>query len=1679
MAKKITALILMFAFVMSFVPTMAATGSTTARGSISYGAATQFTEDHTILAAHTEVSVTGYEMVDGEKHAIAMVTATGTDDQGTVNHTSIIDLEDQKILRTFTHRDYTGYGQVGDTTSDGKMIIGAGINFIQYDPSTKQLKHLGTQNSARSAGFGGMVIDEGRGLIYSTESAYGRVNATSLSTGKCTTIATLSSFFRRGSHIAQKGDYVYTSGLDQTGNTAYIFKVHKDKGTYEKLSPDAEKYELFEYTFDIGKYIVTQGKLKSGGTRLFAYDTTNGTWQRIDENGYYVIGTSMVTTITNGKRLLRITPPGMGAVLYTIDANLKFESTGMSYGAHLRGTGPWIEVNRSDVQGLCAVTAHFGGAVSLIHFGTKKSYGVNVTIPGPSVPHRISYLNPMDGILWVGGYKAATIPAINTKTGEIKYSWAEQPEGMIHDPATGLFYHGDYSGAHIREKDATKANAESTKVNVRGQYMDYYFGSLGKDQDRPFDLEIVGRELYIASMPNVSTPNAGALSVINLDTEEMAVWQGIVPGQSLITLTSKDNYLYFGTSVTVGSGQPVSEEPCKVVKFNMTTKQIEKQVDVKLSGVSGDLCAVKSLQISPDGSKLYAWTEGAYFTMDPDTLAITKQNVYGTPYVNATIGAQHWHNTKIYFEKNTGYIIHGDGQGGAIVDPDTLEIVLNSPGYGWFAGVDENSVAWFVEGTKVFKAPLNVVKKSYTLSKIDVVDNKTLKLTLDKAFTGNMVGDIVKNPDGTNATSVISQSVSGNTVTVTLASELPGGTYSIKPVGVSTAMNFVASDIVLPGEAGYDDDMDSEGYLYEFTNQYGTFQKAYPMRWKDRTNRGLNTEFVTGKSGQTGDKAFKWLIGVGNGGTGSTDNPADWQIGAGWLAGATIPLADTAIKDTTIVYNADFKLGAKTIWAPLIGPNFEGNYPAVLTVQGEEFKIQTVPGSGSTYIKNLTTHKTVGTMVPDTWYNLGAIIKHSSITGITIDFYLNYEKVYTYTDTNYKSKGLTSFEIFASPYTVIGDPNRYDTRGEYIYVDNFYVGDNVNKVKAPINYTFNTTDTANLLTRDSEGFSSYDSTNDIIRVWPGQGGKGNTMNTVARHNNSYSLDFVLPTEFEPTGRKIVFSFDFMRQHDSVACIRPMTAGMQRYNFAPGLDIDQDGNVSTITGITLTNISAYEYHDIKMVYTTYASEAMKFECYIDGKHYGPWTDGNSYCVGKNITSLRTLSTGYSRVGTATGSTRADSRPESVMFKNVVVTDNTSILPEGVQLMSVKNISDNEILFTANQAITAPVIDDVYLEGLTVAKVEQSGTDAFVVTVEDNGHACTKSTHQSYEVGETYSYDVYIGNDNFTGEFIEKHMGSIDYYDNNAWPKWVANTAVPGGNKMSTQWGITDGKNGYEGDGAFAWTPYQGATAVSQITYSKSGLGSFNWFNTQYGWNGGTGTLNNDKIVVSVDFMRGSDRVGGYPLALGSGAWSTTDIVFGAMVDQATGALTIGSTTIDANIGVKTWHNLTYHITLSDFGSYATVYYDGVNKGDFNMNYTAGIYTIRTWMASVQPTDAEIAALNCLDLNRFDAFCFDNFYIGRDFNYTTSDIVLTASGNDVKAYTGAFNRNNPGIAALYGLDGQIKNVSIRTITADKLSITTVTDALSISGAASGDLVKFFVVNDLLNIRPISNVVTKTVE
>ncbi|MDO4618278.1 MAG: stalk domain-containing protein [Clostridia bacterium] len=714
MTKRSLSFILVLAMCLTAFAPMAMAEDAAApveREKIMYGTPTEFTDGETLTEAHTELSLTGYE--DG--HAIAMVTA-----EGNPNITTIIDLDDEKVLHKFEHTDFGGYAYRGDVAEDGRMYMGAGNDLLMYNPNTKEFKYLATPPMNISGLYHDVVIDETRNKIYTSEAPRGNINVTDMDTGSSSTLINMKSVEGRGnfSQIAEQGDYLYASpGYNKDRDaTAYLWKIHKDTGDAVAINnPDDRVYTGFNYNRVVGdRYILTATSVDGVGQESWVYDIDTDTWTPFPEN--MEIKTSMISEAgPNGERIFVNL---LNNNVCTVDGDLNFKEYNFQYGSHLRGTGPWVELKgHADMPGVNAVTAQYNGNIFAINLQTQKVKQIMCPIPGPGLPHRVSYLNPMDDMLYIGAFKGGFMSAVNTRTGEVSYLPADQPEGMIHDPNTGLFYHGDYSGAHIREVDSTKEMGRGLS-GARGEYADYYFGTLGGKQDRPFDLEVVGRDLWITTLKSGSAPyGSGAVSVINLDTEEKTVMEGLQDMQSFVTVAGdpEGKYVYAGTTVSGGSSSPADKGEAMIFKFDAETKEVVLKKPLKIPTVSGKLAIVNLLHFGQDGT-LYGGTSGVICKIDPDTLEVTQYNIYDSTAIgkDAKDGSQYWHECDMYVDPQTGYLFNRDGM---IFDPDTLEVVVESPGYGFFAGIDSKGNGWFVKGTRAYKCPIiRGDDKSYLLS---------------------------------------------------------------------------------------------------------------------------------------------------------------------------------------------------------------------------------------------------------------------------------------------------------------------------------------------------------------------------------------------------------------------------------------------------------------------------------------------------------------------------------------------------------------------------------------------------------------------------------------------------------------------------------------------------------------------------------------------------------------------------------------------------------------------------------------------------------------------------------------------------------------------------------------------------------------------------------------------------
>ncbi|WP_327582821.1 PQQ-like beta-propeller repeat protein [Nonomuraea sp. NBC_00507] len=107
-------------------------------------------------------------------------------------------------------------------------------------------------------------------------------------------------------------------------------------------------------------------------------------------------------------------------------------------------------------------------------------------------------------------------------------------------------------------------------------------GRLGHDQQRPWDIEYdpVTDKLLVASAP-LGAKLEGALSIVDPDTGEIDVYKGVIPGQSLMSLSldARNGVVYLGGDVLGGGGVPPVHTSASVAAFDLRSRTVLWQVD--------------------------------------------------------------------------------------------------------------------------------------------------------------------------------------------------------------------------------------------------------------------------------------------------------------------------------------------------------------------------------------------------------------------------------------------------------------------------------------------------------------------------------------------------------------------------------------------------------------------------------------------------------------------------------------------------------------------------------------------------------------------------------------------------------------------------------------------------------------------------------------------------------------------------------------------------------------------------------------------------------------------------------------------------------------------------------------------------------------------------------------------
>lgn len=272
--------------------------------------------------------------------------------------------------------------------------------------------------------------------------------------------------------------------------------------------------------------------------------------------------------------------------------------------------------------------------------------------PAPDKPQSIVTGDPH---LYVGGHWVVTEHAIGTG--------ATRRIRVAGEAKTLNWVRGELYSALYPSTEVIRINPRTAEVHS--------FGTIGHEQIRPWQAAYDERSklLAIASAPSTGKLT-GALTLLDVRTGELDVHYGILPDQSVMTVSIVDGIAYLGGDVVGGGGITPTRTSAAIAAFDLTQRKLLWTVE--------PLAGERSIQsVAVHNGILYGVlkrTSGSWFTYDLRTQAVmrgaNKLSGYGQLYAD---------HTGVYCETNFGGNLYQLGPG-----LDTAKLMVNKLGDGWY-----------------------------------------------------------------------------------------------------------------------------------------------------------------------------------------------------------------------------------------------------------------------------------------------------------------------------------------------------------------------------------------------------------------------------------------------------------------------------------------------------------------------------------------------------------------------------------------------------------------------------------------------------------------------------------------------------------------------------------------------------------------------------------------------------------------------------------------------------------------------------------------------------------------------------------------------------------------------------------------------------------------------------------
>ncbi|MEC0249003.1 hypothetical protein P4H65_24745, partial [Paenibacillus chitinolyticus] len=632
---------------------------------------------------------------------VVYTTVTGSASSGEFGTFNVIDIDNQKLLRSFP---LAGISNAWShlVTPDGRVFIGASSKMFVYDPALKSVRDLGVPIPGTESIWSLTSDENGNvyGGIYST-SARGRIFKIDAATLAVSDL--LGGALDDGTVPGDDGkpeDYVrsivYYKGFLYAGTASTNGRVWKvNPVTLEKTRielPGSPSDPIYNGMYDKMKFVygltVVDHNLFvffNGPLTMHVYDLDAQQWKETAFSG--IRGLMAVTGYRNGK----VYTSKQDKQMWEIDVATLTERPAMPFDGSIRSS-KWIQVaNQPEFPDGAMVTITYDGRVALYDPPRKLVKILPRVVQGLGINLQTIETGP-DGKIYISSYMGSEGAQYDPASGKFTLFPLGQSEGIGH--VGDKLYFGVYPKAEIFGWDTT-----TPLPTAKGP--DKLF-DIGQEQDRPFVLTEGAGKLLIGTIPGYST-FGGAMTIYDpvasaaSGKPEMEVFRNVVQDQSIAGLLYKDGHIYGSTSISGGLGDAPSGVRAKLFVWDMAAKKKIAEWEPQIAGLDS-LPMISGLTLGKDGL-IWAAANGIVFAFDPVTHAVVKsRNLYPEVknYGKWRPVHQRW--------TTDGLLVTDAGEKLTVVDPVTLGSTKLSDKTALFT-LDAQNRIYAASATKVLRYP--------------------------------------------------------------------------------------------------------------------------------------------------------------------------------------------------------------------------------------------------------------------------------------------------------------------------------------------------------------------------------------------------------------------------------------------------------------------------------------------------------------------------------------------------------------------------------------------------------------------------------------------------------------------------------------------------------------------------------------------------------------------------------------------------------------------------------------------------------------------------------------------------------------------------------------------------------------------------------------------------------------